>query len=47
MNEIAKKEGKVTGRTAFDAMDAGDKTAKALVSRYIRYVGEGLVNIGN
>lgn len=47
MNEIAKKEGKVTGRTAFDAMNAGDKTAKALVSRYIRYVGEGLVNIGN
>lgn len=28
-------------------MNAGDKTAKALVSRYIRYVGEGLVNIGN
>ena len=30
-----------------NAMNAGDKTAKALVSRYIRYVGEGLVNIGN
>lgn len=47
MHEIAKKEGKVSGRTAFDAMHAGDKTAKTLVSRYIRYVGEGLVNIGN
>lgn len=47
MHEIAKKEGKVSGRTAFDAMRAGDKTAKTLVSRYIKYVGEGLVNIGN
>lgn len=47
LREFAGKEGKVSGRTAFDAYEAGDAAAKRLISRYVRYVGEGLVNIGN
>ncbi len=37
----------VTGRTAFDAMRAGDPVGKEIVDRYIAYVGCGLVNCIN
>ena len=35
----------VSGRTAFQAMDAGDAAAKAVVDQYIRYLSDGLVNL--
>ena len=47
MHELAKKEGKVSGRTAFDAMRDGDPTARAVVEEYISYLACGLVNIIN
>ena len=38
---------KVSGKTAFDAMKAGDNTAKDVVDRYIGYLACGLVNVIN
>ncbi|HIX09501.1 MAG TPA: ROK family protein [Firmicutes bacterium] len=35
------------GRTAFDGMRRGDKTAKAVVERYLNYLAEGIANIAN
>ncbi len=37
----------VSGRTAFEAMRAGDAAAKAVVDQYIRYLSDGLVNLIN
>lgn len=37
----------VSGRTAFDAMRAGDAAGKAVVDAYIAYVACGLVNVIN
>ncbi len=37
----------VDGKTAFDAMRAGDKSGTAVVDEYIGYLGCGLVNIVN
>lgn len=37
----------VDGRTAFDAMRAGDESGKKVVDRYIRYIACGLVNVIN
>lgn len=44
---LANEKGKVSGRTAFDAMRAGDATAKAVVDTYLRYVAEGIIDIIN
>ena len=41
------KDGRVTGRTAFDAMRAGDAAAKEVVDTYISYLVTGLANIVN
>lgn len=38
---------KVSGRTAFDGLRAGDKTAKEVTDRYIGYFSEGIVSIIN
>ncbi len=38
---------KVNGKTAFDAMRLDDPTGKAVVRRYLRYVGCGIVNVIN
>lgn len=45
--EIAKKAGKVTARTAFDAMRLGDTYGKALVDEYIENLAVGITNIIN
>lgn len=37
----------VDGKTAFDAAKAGDACARTVVERYIRYLGEGIVNAVN
>lgn len=47
MHELAKQEGKVSGRTAFDAMRKGDIAAIKVVDSYIKYVACGLINIVN
>ncbi len=39
--------GKVSARTSFDAMRAGDKTAKAVVDKYIKYLAMGITNTIN
>ena len=38
---------RVTGKLVFDAADAGDETARAVVAQYLRYVAAGLVNLIN
>jgi len=44
---IMAKEEKIDGKTAFRAADNDDETAKKVVSKYIEYVAEGLVNVVN
>ena len=46
MAEMAKTS-KVTARTSFDAMRDGDKYAKALVDKYIKYLAAGITNTIN
>ena len=40
-------ETKVNGRTAFDAMRAGDPVGKEIVDEYIHYLSEGISNMVN
>ena len=47
MHQFAEKEGKVTGRTSFDAAKAGDKAAQEVVDQYFKYVAEGITNMVN
>lgn len=48
MNKMAhEKGGKVTARTSFDAMRAGDKSAKEVVDKYIKYLAAGITNTIN
>lgn len=47
MNKWVEENGSVSGRTAFECAKAGDDTAKAVVDRYIQYVGSGLISILN
>jgi len=37
----------INGKDVFDAYTAGDKSAKVVISNYIKYLGEGIVNIIN
>ncbi|MBR0317619.1 MAG: ROK family protein [Synergistaceae bacterium] len=45
--ETAKSEGKITGRTVFDAADKEDENAKILIDEYLNYLACGLVNLIN
>ena len=45
--EEEKKEGKVSARTAFNAMRSGDGFAKEIVDTYIQYLADGIANIIN
>jgi glucokinase len=47
MHQLAKEEGKVSGRTAFDAMRRGDIAGIKVVNNYIKYVACGLINLVN
>ena len=47
MSDNVKAKGKVSGRTAFDCMRAGDEAAKEVVDTYIHYLAQGLSNIIN
>lgn len=41
------RNNKVTARTSFDAMRAGDKSAAEVVDKYIKYLAAGITNIIN
>ncbi len=43
----AERNGKVTARTSFDAMKQGDKTAKEVVDKFIKYLAAGITNTIN
>ena len=47
MNKIAEENGKVSGRTAFEAAKQGDEAAKKVVDQYIRYIADGIVSCQN
>lgn len=47
MHKLAEEEGKVSGRTAFDAAKAGDEAGAAVVKKYLEYVASGLVGMVN
>ena len=47
MNTIAKENGSVNGRTAFDAAKKGDAAAQQVVDKYIEYIADGIVSIVN
>lgn len=47
MTEMAAERGKISGRTSFDAMRAGDEAAKEVVDSYIHYLACGIANIIN
>lgn len=47
MHKLSEQEGKVSGRTAFDAMRLGDIAGIKVVDTYIKYVACGLINIVN
>ncbi len=45
MWKMYEEEGKFSGRTAFNAAKLGDKTAQAVVDKYIKYLAAGIANI--
>lgn len=47
MTRFAEEEGKVSGKTSFLAAKAGDKYGKIVVSKYLKYVSEGILNFVN
>ena len=47
MVSIAKASGHADGKTAFDAAQAGDETAKRVIDDYISYLACGLTNLIN
>jgi len=47
MHRLAEQEGKVSGRTAFDAMRKGDVAGIKVVDKYIKYVSCGIINLVN
>lgn len=47
MHELARKHGKVNGRTAFDADRAGDAAGGEVVAEYVSYLACGIVNLIN
>lgn len=47
MGKLAKEEGAVSGKTAFNAAKLGDKAAAEVVKNYIGYVSCGIVNLVN
>lgn len=47
MAKVAKKDGKVSGKTAFIAAKEGDRKAILIVNKYIRFVSEGIISLVN
>ena len=47
MHKMVLDDGKVSGRTAFNAMKKGDKVGKEVVDEYLLYLAEGITNMIN
>lgn len=47
LTKIIREEGKVSGRTAFQAMKQGDEVGKAVTEQYIKYLACGISNVIN
>lgn len=47
LGEFLDAEGNITGRTAFDAMKAGDLEAREVVNEYVMYLANGIASIIN
>ena len=47
MHKMTEEAGKVSARTAFNAMREGDKAGKAVVDKYIKYLACGITNTIN
>lgn len=47
MADITREKGKVSGRTAFQALESGDEAAREVIDTYIGYLITGLVNMIN
>ena len=47
LNVLIEENGKVSGKTAFEAMRRGDEAGKAVVDMYIDYLADGLANAIN
>ena len=47
MWQMNEEDGKVSARTAFNAMRAGDRAGKAVVEKYIKYLALGITNTIN
>ncbi|MBQ8356591.1 MAG: ROK family protein [Clostridia bacterium] len=47
IEKLAAEKGKISGKTAFDAMRAGDEAGKEVVDKYLSYLATGLGNMIN
>lgn len=47
MHRLAEEEGKVSGKTAFEAAKKGDAAGQKVVDTYISYITSGLINLTN
>lgn len=47
LHAIVAKTGKISAKTAFDAMRRGDTVAKKVVENYLHYLSEGIANLIN
>lgn len=47
MHKIAKENGKVNGRTAFDAAKEGDESGNAVVGKFVHYLSIGIADLIN
>ena len=47
IEKLVAEKGKVSGKTAFDAMRAGDEAGREVVDKYLSYLAVGLGNMIN
>lgn len=47
LKEMAEKDGKISARTAFNAMKLGDQDGQAIIDRYIKHLACGIANTIN
>lgn len=47
MAKMVRDDGKISARTAYKAMKAGDATAKAVTEEYVKYLSCGIANVIN
>ena len=47
MTELVAKHGRVSGRTAFEGLRAGDGAAREVVDTYVKYLASGIASMIN